>query len=400
MDSRKPGRSMTSRSITSLLFCLALALTVSGGLTADAPLFSVRFRQKSVIFNGKVDSTETAEALSAVVRRARPDLTTSTEGMTVDSSVTFPRLGDIKSLLAEIGLSTHEGVFEIWPDRVVVGGLTDSQVTQTALKIRVEPVLEGRSLINHICIVGTEELPKVDISLGSGSTSDRSGNAAVQPNVGPAFEVPGVLLEKLFPMIVMLNSFDRLEGKDGISDEPIRTAPPEKGADSIEAGEGVGTGSTPGLMTPMLTASPVQEYEILPSVRFSRNASILQSNQTVLLDDLAKRLLSPDRAGAPVYIEAVIPDGGSAALNDYLAERRGAELVRLLEERGLDPELLSKGVVRSPSSVDDGEVRLRVEIIRPPVSPDPAPSADVTGVEVGNSPLPPADFQEGEPVEP
>jgi len=378
---------MISRPIVSLLLCPALALAVSAGLSDDGPLFSVRFSQKSVTFTGKVDSTESAEALSAVVQSARPDLKSSIEGLVVDPATAFNQLGDVKSLLAEIGLSTHEGVFEMWPDRVVVGGLTDSPVTQTALKIRVEPLLQGRSLINRVCIVGTDDLPRIETSLAGGKPGDRAVEAAAPPTVGPAFEVPGILLEKLFPAIVMLNSFDRLEGKAGNPGDPVRAMPLLTDA---EAGMPEGSGNPAAPATPMLMATPVQEYELLPSVRFSRNASILQSNQTTILDELAKRLLSPERIGAPVFIEGVIPTGGSAALNDYLAERRSAEVVRLLQERGLDPKLLLTGVVRSPSPADEGEVRLRVEILLPAAAPESPATAGTIGVESGSSPAAPA----------
>ncbi|MEQ1842175.1 MAG: hypothetical protein ABL994_17350, partial [Verrucomicrobiales bacterium] len=188
---------MISRPIVSLLLCPALVLAVSAGMSDDGPLFSVRFSQKSITFTGKVDSTEATEALSAVVQSARPDLKISTEGLVVDPATPFPQLGDVKSLLAEIGLSTHEGVLEMWPDRIVIGGLTDSPVTQTALKIRVDPLLKNRSLINRVCIVGSDELPKIDISLASGNPGGLTAEAVPPPTVGPAFEVPGILLEKL-----------------------------------------------------------------------------------------------------------------------------------------------------------------------------------------------------------
>lgn len=364
---------------------LLLATTV-GGLASEPALFSVRFTQKSVTLAGKVDSTETAEALAAVVRSARPDLKTSTEGLVVDASVAFPQLGDIKSLLAEIGLSTHEGVLELWPDRIVIGGLTDSPVTQTALKIRVEPVLNGRSLINRVCIVGTDELPEINISAADGTNSASSSAAVLPPAVGPAFEVPGILLEKLFPALLMLNQIDRLEGPAGKAGDPVRATPLE-GANIPEITEIKANASNPAAApAPMLMATPVQEYESLPSVLFSRNASILQSNQATILDELAKRLLSPERVGAPVIIEGVIPSGGSAALNDYLAERRSTEVVRLLQERGLDPKLLSTGVIRSPSTADEGEVRVRVEILPPQASPDPA--AAIGSIEPGPGTLP------------
>ena len=79
----------------------------------------------------------------------------------------LPPFSDLRSLIAELGLSTHEGRLEFWPDHILIGGLTDSFVTLTALRIRLEPILGKRRFVNHICIVATDFLPKIEVSLTS-----------------------------------------------------------------------------------------------------------------------------------------------------------------------------------------------------------------------------------------
>ena len=67
-------------------------------------------------------------------------------------------------------------------------------------------------------------------------------------------------------------------------------------------------------------------------------------------------------------IEAVQPSGGSTAFNEYLCERRGAEVARFLTEGGVVPSSLQVKTIESSSPVDGGEVRLFVEIL-PPIEP-------------------------------
>jgi hypothetical protein len=117
-------------------------------------------------------------------------------------------------------------------------------------------------------------------------------------------------------------------------------------------------------------------YETLPSVYFSRNSTILQANQSAVLDEVAKRLLSADRIGSPLLIEVVDPGEGSITFTEYLCERRNEEVVRLLTERGVKAETFLIGKVKATSSVDQGEVRLRVEILPPPSLPSDVPPDD------------------------
>jgi len=119
---------------------------------------------------------------------------------------------------------------------------------------------------------------------------------------------------------------------------------------------------------------PVETFESLPSVFFSRNSFLLQLNQTETLDAVAKHLLSPARRGAPVRVEAVKASGGSTAFIDYLCERRGAEVARFLTERGVETTLMTMKNVESSSPIDAGEVRLLVEVLPLPVAPAAAPT--------------------------
>ncbi len=173
------------------------------------------------------------------------------------------------------------------------------------------------------------------------------------------FEIPGLPLEKLLATLRLLAEVDRLAGTPGSNGEaasaaslPAMPATPES---SVTA-----TAPTP------LTAIPIDTHETLTSVFFSRNSFLLQINQTGTLDELAKQLLSPARRGASIRVEAVRPSGGAVAFHEYICERRAAEVVRFLSERGVDPGLITTKAIDSSSPIDLGEVRLLVERPAPP----------------------------------
>jgi hypothetical protein len=157
-----------------------------------------------------------------------------------------------------------------------------------------------------------------------------------------------------------------------------------------DAGTGTGAdGATPGtFLTTVLAATPVQQYETMPSVRFSRNSFLLQANQEPIFEELTRYLLSPDRQGRAVLVEAVKASGGSGAFNDYLCERRSAEVIRFLTERGVNAAVMKPGVIDSSSPIDEGEVRVKIEI--PMLPPELPAGADVseTGPTSGESSVP------------
>lgn len=343
--------------ITAISIGLALPLGASEG-----PILKVVFESRSVVLSGMLDSEGTAEMIAKALQSSRPDLTVDRTGLLVDEAATLPDLDELPSLLAELGLSTHEGRLELWPDRLVIGGLTDSLVTQSALRIRAKPLLAGRTLHNRLCIVGTDDLPKLEVSLaGAGPAVPASAPAPVlvAAPVG-SFEMPGLSFTKLLAVIRLPGQMDRLSGKG-----PAPPSPPPAPA-VMPSGA-----ASPAAPPHPLTATPVRNFETLPSVLFSRSSFLLQANQQATVEALVKHLLAPGRRGFPVRIEAVKASGGSTAFNEYLCERRAAEVARFLTEGGIDAATIEVKTVESASPVDEGEVRVIVEILPPPEPPSP-----------------------------
>ncbi len=371
----------------SLALLISLFPVFAGTLTAapgeapgEAPEFSVRFGEETITLRGRVDSEESARSLAAAAVGARPDLKVAREGLVVEATAPPPPLSDLGSLITELGLSTQEGWLEIWPDRVLVGGLTDSPVAVTALRLRLEPIRGERQFLPHIRIVDTEDLPKLDVAR---MNRESPGNPPV--DLSPAreqpFAVPGLLLEKLFPTLAMLSQFDRIEGKEPASPTPLRALPLEMtgtGDGSQPAANEGSSGMATGVAGSTETADPPEtppmpRYEALPSVFFSRNSFLLQANQEPVIAELVRHLLAPDHLGRTVRIEAVKTSGGSSAFLEYLCEKRVAEVVRFLTERGVDAATLETGMVRSSAVIDEGQVTIQVEI--------PLPSAETTPTE-------------------
>jgi outer membrane protein OmpA-like peptidoglycan-associated protein len=354
------------------LFCLILCATAPA---SEAPLLRIAFEENAVVVSGRVRTEAEVATLAEALKGARPDLVPDLAALSVDPSVPLTDLGEMPSLLAELGLSTHEGRLELWEDRLVIGGLTDSLVTQSALRIRAEPFLKGRSLHNRLCIVGTDDLPKIAVSLSGAKVDPQMAAPAATPVIPPTggFESAGLSFSKLLAVIRLPGQIDRLAGRTAAAPAPpagLRAEPLGPAERSAPAAPTATMPATP------LTATPVQTFETLTPVLFSRNSFLLQANQQATIEGLVKHLRSPARRGAPVRIEAVKASGGSTAFNEYLCERRAAEVARFLSEGGVDPALLRTKSVESSSPVDSGEVRLFVEILPPEPEPQPDPTSD------------------------
>lgn len=369
------------RSPLPLLLCFISVF--AGTLTAapgEKPHLSVRFAERSIAITGRVDSEEGAQTLAAAARSARPDLKVVLDELVVDATAERFPLSDLGSLITELGLSTQDGWLEIWPDRVLVGGLTDSLVTLTALRLRLEPVRGERQFVPKIRVVETEDLPKIDVSHMNRESQKDSSSVNLSSVREQPFEVPGLLVEKLLPTLSMLHQFDRFEGAKPTDLDPPRAMPLELTETTQNSGPTAEEESSPtshprpGMpsLLPGAMAAPPQ-YEVLPSVFFSRNSFLLQANQEPVIAELTRNLLAPDRLGRTVLVDAVKSSGGSSAFNEYLCEKRAGEVLRLLTERGVDAATLQPGMVHSSSSIDDGQVTIRVEI--PPSSFEP-PAAD------------------------
>ncbi len=346
---------------------------------AEEPDLRIVFGPRSTILSGRIASEATAEVLVNTVKTARPELPPDPSGLVIDPGAPEFPAGDLKSLLAEIALSTHEGRLEIWPDRLVIGGLTDSLVTQSALRIRAEPFLRSRILQNRLCIVSTDDLPDIAVALADGSkvAMEVPTAAEAKPRVETPFEAPGFRLEKLLAALALLADPAKLGAPPALPATPLSSATTPMRAEPLPAA----TEPLPesGTSQPMkLTATPVETLEPLAPVSFSANSFLLQANQNATLDTIAKHLLSPGRTGVTVRLDAMKPSGGSSTFNDYLCERRISEVTRLLAERGVDPSILRTDTVNSRSPIDSGEVRITV-VIPPLPAPDPALPAPGNG---------------------
>ena len=355
---------------------------------AGESLFRLSFETRRAVISGRVNSEAVADALVAAVSQARPDLTVDRSGLVIDPSVELEEVPAWRSLISEVGLSTHEGLLEFSSDHLVIGGLTDSQVTRSALFIRAEPVLKGRALHDHICLVGTDDLPEIAVSLTPNQMGDSATSREVTENAAPppsALDLSGLSLAKLLPTLQMLSRIGELTSStvpaSSLSgNEPLRASPMENVALQPPAG--------PVLAVPLIKA------ESFPSILFSRNSFLLQANQVPVIDSVSKQLLSPAYSGALVRLEAVKALGGSTAFNEYLCERRSAEVLKLLVERGVDEASFSVRTVEGVSAVDAGEVRILVEL-PPPPDPEPAntpgPEGEVAAPSgESQSPTPPA----------
>ena len=324
---------------------------------------SVIFGNREVSFAGTVDSEENAQALADSVKSVRPDLAIINQGLKIDPAAKWLDLSQIKSILAELGISTHEGRLEIRENSVLIGGMSDSLVTSTALKLRAEPMLEGRKLINHVCLVHTDDLPDISIKLSSGETAKAVLDFDIHPTAEQAFEAPGLPVEKWFPALVMLSDFNRLEGKAMLTATPVE--------------EVIKLIATPAeLLMPSTPAEPEPRFAKLESIWFSRNTFFLQANQQLVVGEIAKRLQEGELADLPVILEAVKVTGGSGAFNEYTCERRLAEARSILKELGVSEGRFFTRIRESNSQIDGGEVRVVVELPIPEPEPTPEEGAD------------------------
>lgn len=365
------------KSFIPLLLALATGLAERGPAADEAADLSVQFGPGRSVLAGRVDSEASASTLAATLSEARPDLPVDRSALVVDPSAALPGLSDLRSLLAELGLSTHEGRLTISKERLLVSGLTDSIVTQSAIRLRAAPLLSGRAYHSRLCIVETDALPPIGVSL------TMAGPMPLAVPEVPAiperpFETPGVRLEDLLPTLQMLSRLHELSGKPAPA---LTAANPLRAVPMSAADAPIGAPPSP---APALAMPPQPTREALPSLYFSRNSFLLQANQEAAIEALMKQLLQPNRQGLPVLVEAVRPEGGSGAFNDYLCERRVAEVTRILTERGLAAPRVRGSTVSGSSGIDGGEVRISIEI------PPPAPPSLPETSETGAGPLAPA----------
>lgn len=361
---------MIFRILISALFSALLFFESAAGISAgdEEPLFEVLFTRDGVAFAGTVDTEENALILAEFVKAIRPDLKILNRGLKIDANAEMPSLSDLKSLLAELGIATHEGRFSLYEDSLIIGGMTDSRITLTALRIRLEPFLTGREFINRLCIVSKDDMPKLSIRLSSGETSGPLLDFDVAPTAAEAFEPPGLSIANLFPMILTLSDLSRLTGKPSMTEVGGSQAPLQ--AVPLLQVKNIGGRQAPPVlgMLRAIPAEPQPTYVPLPSISYTHSTFLLQANQEPSIESVVKQLSTPPLAGHAVYIRPVKSSSQSSTFGDYLVEKRGEATRELLAGRGISAGLMTIQTVEDQSSADTGEVRLVVEI--PPVVPE------------------------------
>lgn len=348
--------------INPLLIALLLFAAMGGSRasSSESPELAIKFGQRSITFSGRIDSEETGQELAKAVRKVRPDLPVQNLGLQIDPEAKLPPLADLKSLLAEIGLSSHEGGIAFYPKRVVLTGMTDSVVTVTAIQLRLESILENRTLINRICIVSPADLPDPDVRLSSGETSESLLDFDFYPTAEAAFVTPGLPLEKIYPALVLMSSFERfvdpakLREAASVRATPLamerpKTTPAEEdvvGPPQIRA----------------VPSGPITTYTELHSLLFSRNSFLLRAHSRQALAQNQELLESPSFVGKKVVLRSFKWQGTSPAFVEYLAEKRVTEAKKLLNEIGIPDSQIETDLIPSSSSIDPGEVKILVAI--------------------------------------
>ena len=357
------------------LFGFAFAGLIRGEETKLAP-FSIQFYKSKVALSGTADSDRTINAVADAILSVRPDLQVINRGLAFDPGISLPELKYLKSLITEVALSTHEGEIVISDDELLIGGLTDSVVTVSVLRLRAEPILGERKFRERICQVPTEDLPPTPIFLSNGESRKAfSFDLSLVEKKQVRFEPPGILLDKISHLISGTTDMNLLltgESTSMVQAQPVSAVPP--GSDpnlNPDPRDGAAGVSPPVEMVvsspitpdnPSLTkANEVEPYEELGPILFARNSFLLQGGQRDKLDHISLQLSAPERYGQPVIVRSLMHRSGSKAFDDWLSKRRLSEIINHLTSSGIRPERLARETSTTNDTFDKGEVRILVE---------------------------------------
>lgn len=381
---------LPSRPIYGTLLAIGLAglgRSLSAETSAD---FQVEIKERTILISGSLPDDAFATDIEATLASACPNHEIAFGEVVFAPKPGYPSLADLRPLLAELGISTMEGRLEIWQDRIVLGGLTDSQVTLSALTVRLRALLTTRRLVNHLCIVATDDLPKPHLLLAAPPSFSRLGAGGHRRTA--TFETSGVAVHTIPDPITLLEQVENFS-RSGPGTAPSTVAAPLPAA-PIEpaAPETVATYPTPPAPMP-LPGNPVplpairNPYAPVGMILFSRNTALFQGNQEEDLADLLSCLESPTFQGQSIRLEAIKASGASAALLDYMCERRLDEATALLTKAGIDKSLISHRTTTDDTAIDSGEVRVTAVARLLQATPmDPATEANSEAL----STLPPA----------
>ena len=135
------------------------------------------------------------------------------------------------------------------------------------------------------------------------------------------------------------------------------------------------------------TPPPKPSYEELSPILFSRNTFLLQANQEGAIAGNAKQLQSARLTGKKIIIRSIKPKAGSETFNEWLCQRRGEEVEKMLTQRGVSTAAVKFEIVNSRKSGDNGEVRVIVVIPPPALEPKPKPVLEIPPAVQGGTPI-------------
>ncbi len=367
---------------------LAPALTACCLFASEqGPADSLRiaFQSDRAVVSGVVPTEEDIAAITTMIQEARPGLKVDHADLQAAPGAPILNAADLDRLLTEIALSTNEGHMTLSPTHLDIGGMTDSVLARSVLRLRAKPFLKGRSLIDHICIVTSDELPSINVALATGKSVPAIVAPSTDPTVPPPtpevpFETPGIRLESLLSTLSLFGQIDHLAGRTPATAVSLR-AVPLKAAESPPPTDEVSLPSEP--QAPVPTGPTV---EAVSSVYFARNSFFLQVNQEGVFNDLAKRVLAQGSSGVTIAVQTLTPPTGSAVLNEYLTERRNEEVLKFLGELGISSERILTRTLPSSSNFDTGEVR--ISLIIPPSAPVTNPKVNEQTTEISAQSVP------------
>lgn len=329
---------------------------------AEIRPFLITFSKNKVRFSGTLDRKETADQLASAIVSARPDLQPVNSGINFHPDASVPDLKFLKPLAIEVALSTHEGEIEVSDDLLLVGGLTDSVVAASVLRLRAKPLLGNRRFIEQLCLVPTEDLPDIPIVLSTGDTRAAFAFDLSMTTVdAPEFQAPGILLTKLLDLVEYTGDVGWLQtGKSSPTGEKrvaSKAVSPTSGSEEKDMTESTPSGNpseegrTPPRPDPFLDLGPIL---------FVRNGFVLQAGQESKFATVIKQLTSTEYKAATILVRARIYRSGSADFASWLGDRRIYEVHRRLTSAGIPTERIRKETLQSQDETDRGEVSILV----------------------------------------
>ncbi len=332
------------------------------GIDTSTVQLGFSFRPGVVTVFGELPNKETATELVALLREIRPDSKVfKGEEFSYSADSWMPDILELRSVLSELSVSIANGRITFFPEHIIIEGLTDSPVSLSALRVRLQPLIRNRPIHDRVCLVPTEDLlhylPDQDAS------TSPVGPLVTIPVANPTnlIDERSIALAGLAPdkwiSYLQKTSFEEmapLDATDGKSKKsPWRRLnflswkrnQPKSSTNSIEK-------------SPQTTrARPVEEKpEALFCAKFRKNSDKLVVDSEQALREVAPIFASTDWGETPIQLHAIPSKGARPALEEYQMERRLDRVKAALVEAGVSAERIIPSLRKNQETEDLPEV--------------------------------------------